>query len=324
MNAIPVETVCVLAERWPIEPFSGQFSDPVFTKMTVAFQVVFEFKSYSIVEEQNLTIIFLKHNYFWEGDVDQFAQWGRGNGGAEIAHHICQLVNWLVDLIQENFDETDDNPFPHLRHVGMRDFVALDSLCGDRRQNLISYAMLGMDARFAKRSVGIVSRVDFSLYDNGPIEKLKLIRAVELLNSGYQTEALLISFAILDHAVQEVLLDLIKSRGIGKPDGLLNQVKERRLEMYLDPVLKLLTGHSLKEEEPDLWDSLMECNGLRNRAIHDSKDASYESAKLNIETVYDILVYLNSIPKTEAQGRLSEPVFPNLNLKRLPFLLEYE
>ena len=324
MRIIPLDTTCVLSERWPVEPFSGQFPDPRFRTEIIAYQVVFDFKRYSIIEEHNLTVISFKHRYFWDGDEEEFALWGRGKGGAQIARHISQLVNRLIDIVQTKFDETDDNPFPHLRHVGIRDFVALDSLYGDRRQNLISYAMPGMDARFAKRSIGIVSKVNFPTEDDVSKEKTKIIRAVELLNSGYHTEALLISFSILDNSVQEALRTMIGERGIAEPNKFMEAIPAGRLKTFLGPLLKVLTGHSLEEENRELWKKLEKCNEYRNNAIHDSIDVSYEEAKLGIETVRDILLYLGSIPRREPHDGSSEPVVPNLNLNKLPFLLEYK
>lgn len=190
----------------------------------------------------------------------------------QIARHISQLVNRLIDIVQTTFDETDNNPFPHLRHVGIRDFIALDSLYGERQQNLISYAMSGMDARFVKQSVGIVSKVDFRIEDYVSNEKTKIIRAVELLNSGYHTEALLISFSVLDESVQEALRTLIRERDIANPDGIIRAISEKRLSTYLGPLLKLLTGHSLEEENQELWKNLGICNKYRNNAIHESID----------------------------------------------------
>ncbi len=324
MRIIPLDTTCVLTERWPVEPFSGQFPDPRFRTEIVAYQVAFNFKRYSILDEHNLTVISFTHNFFWDGDEEEFANWGRGDGGAQIARHISQLVNRLIDIVQTTFDETDDNPFPHLRHVGIRDFVSLDSLCGDRRQNLISYAMLGMDARFAKRSIGIISKVNFSTEDDVSKEKTKIIRAVELLNSGYHTEALLISFSILDNSVKEALRTLIGERGIAEPKNFIDAIPARRLKTFLGPLLKVLTGHSLEEENRELWKKLEKCNEFRNNAIHDSIDVSYEEAKLGIETVRDILLYLGSIPRREPHDGSSEPVVPNLNVNKLPFLLEYK
>jgi hypothetical protein len=306
VRILPLDTTCVLSERWPVEPFDGQFPDPRFRTEMVTFQVAFDFKRYSIFNKHNLTIISLKHNFFWDGDELEFANWGRGDGGAQIARHISQLVNRLIDIVQTTFDETDDNPFPHLRHVGIRDFVVLDSLYGDRRQNLISYGMLGMDARFAKRSIGIISKVGFRTENYISNEKTKIIRTVELLNSGYHTEALLISFSVLDDSVQEALRTLIEERGVANPDEIIRAISENRLTRFLGPLLKLVTGHSLEEENHELWKNLGKCNKYRNQAIHESIDVSYDDAKLCIETVRDILLYLGSIPKREPQDGSSE------------------
>jgi hypothetical protein len=233
-------------------------------------------------------------------------------------------VNRLIDIVQTTFDETDENPFPHLRHVGFRDFISLDSLYGERRQNLISYGNFGMDARIAKRSTGIVSKVTFHPEDYISNEKTKIIRAVELLNSGYHTEALLVSFSVLDDSVQEALRTLIVERGVSKPDKIIRAISEARLTTFLGPLLKLLTGHSLEEENQELWKNLGDCNKYRNDAIHESIDIHYADAKLCIETVRDILLYLGSIPKSESHDGSSDPVIPYLNLNRLPFLLDYK
>jgi hypothetical protein len=324
MRIIPLHTTCVLSERWPVEPFSGQFPDPRFHTAIVAYQVAFDYKPYSIIDKQNLTVILFKHSWFWDGDEEKFVHWGRDKGGAEIARHISQLVNRLIDIVQTKFEETNDNPFPHLRHVGIRDFVALDSLYGDKRQNLISFAMPAMDAIFAKRSIGIVSKVNFSTEDDISKEKTKIIRAVELLNSGYHTEALLTSFSILDNSVQDALETMIGERGIAEPKKFMEAIPAKRLKTFLGPLLKVLTGHSLKEENEELWKKLEKCNEDRNNAIHDSIDVSYEEAKLGIETMRDILLYLGGISRREPHEGSSEPVVPNLNLSKLPFLLEYK
>ena len=76
----------------------------------------------------------------------------------------------------------------------------------------------------AKHSIGSVSMVNFSTVDEPPKDKIKMLRAVELLNSGYRTEAVLVAFAVLDKVVQETLITLMERRGwIIWPYCLVNQ-----------------------------------------------------------------------------------------------------
>lgn len=329
---IPLETICVIGERWPVAPFNGQFPDPRFSSEVVFYRVDFEYKGYSIKAESNFTVITFKHHFMYKGSTEQFSDWGRGKGGADIARHIVRLVNRLIDLVQATFEESNDNPFPHIRHVGIRDFVSMNSLCGDRRQNLISYAQPAMYSRLAERSVGLVSKINFSTEDDVPKEKNRILRAVELLNCGYHTEALLISFALLDYFVQDAVEKMLKERGVtdpnekavGNPRAFLKDIPSRRMQNYLGPLLKILTGHSLQEDNLELWENLKEFNKYRNEAIHSSADTSYEKAKQGIEITRDILLYLGTIPSTELQEVLGGPVVPDLGIDRLPFLLEYE
>jgi hypothetical protein len=241
-----------------------------------------------------------------------------------IALDISILVNRLVDLVHSTFVETDDNPFPYLRHVGFRDFVSLNTLYGDKKQNLISFGMVGMDPRLAIKSSGRISKINFSTSGNVPHEKIKLIRAVELLNSGYHTEAMLISFSILEHSVQQALKTILDERNIDQSRNFLEGIHGRRTEKFLDTLLKTLTGHSLKEDDQKLWVKLKECNQIRNQAIHENIEVKYDDSKFCIETVRDILVYLGSIPKREPINGMSETVLPDLDLPKLPFLLDYQ
>jgi hypothetical protein len=328
MKIIRLDTTCVLSERWPVEPFDGEFVDPRFHNKIVTFRVGFDSKRNSVIEQDNHTVIIFKHWFSWGGDEEGFANWGRGQGIEFFPQMVSQLVNRLIDIVQTAFIETDGNPFPHLRHIGIRDFILLDTLYGERLQNFVSIGDFGMDSRSARRSIGILSKVIFPTEVESSNEKTKIIRAVELLNSGYHTEALLISFAILDNSVDEAIKIMCKENGISDVNKTIKSIHLKRrkiseLEKKLGPILKRLTGYSLVKEQ-ELWRNLVVCTGYRNDAIHDSIDVSYKNAKLCIETVRDILSFLNNIPRKKHINRLTKPYVPNLNLKKLPFLLEYK
>lgn len=121
-TTIPLKTTWVIGGRWPVRPFRGQIDDPRFPNQTVLYQVDFHYPPYQIEERQNLTIVSLDHVFLWDGDEDEFARWGRTTGQEEIALHIADIINRLIDLVQATFTATESNPFPHIRRVGPRDF----------------------------------------------------------------------------------------------------------------------------------------------------------------------------------------------------------
>jgi hypothetical protein len=167
-----------------------------------------------------------------------------------------------------------------------------------------------------------VSRVDFSTVGDIPAERIKILRAVELLNSGYHTEALLVAFALLDNYVQQAIEDLLKEKAVHEPRVFSGLVREARMATFLDPVLKSLVRRSLKEDKPHVWQGLESFNRDRNRAMHDSTDIPYENAKRGIETTRDILLYLESIRGTAAAAPESAPL-RDLRIDKLPFLFHY-
>lgn len=321
MTPIALETKGIIGERWPVYPFQGQMDDPRFRNHVVVYRVAFEYPGYQIAEHQNLTVITLSHSFLYGGTEAQLGEWGRREGGPVIANYIVDIVNRLVDLVQATFKQTDTNPFPHIRHVGVRDFLLLDVLCGPKRQNLISYAMPALDARMAKHSIGLVSMVNFSTVDEPPKDKIKMLRAVELLNSGYRTEAVLVAFAVLDKVVQETLITLMEERGIKEAKVVLQVIPANRLKNYLGAVLRMLTGRSLQDDNTELWKRLGELNDHRNKAIHEAIDLSWNDAVAGIETVRDILLYLSSVKRAGLQ-EVDETVLKRLDIDRLPILLQ--
>jgi hypothetical protein len=316
------KSVCVLGERWPVAPFTGQFPDPLDPSVVVLYSVDFEYRPYLIRAENNFTVITFIHQFTQKHAIGR----GRGNVGSEaaetvvhgdIARYVADLVNHLIDMVQGTFEESDNNPFPHMRRVGIRDFVSMDNYPidndGNRQGQGFSFANPAMDSRFAERSIGIVSKVDFSTESDPPIEKIKILRAVELLNSGYHSEALLISFALFDSFVQRAVERMLEEKRIRKPGKFLRRITEERMNTFLGPLLKTLTSHSLEEDKPEVWEDLNKLNSKRNVAIHRSVDISYEDAKQGIETIRDILLYLGTVSS----------VIPELRFGRLPFLFEY-
>jgi hypothetical protein len=128
----------------------------------------------------------------------------------------------------------------------------------------------------------------------------------------------------LDSSVQEALEELLGEVGVAEPKDFIRAIPARRLKTYLGPLLKVVTGHSLEEDNRELWRRVGQFNDSRNKAIHESIDVSYDDAKASIETVRDVFLYLGGIPKREPHEGTVQSVVPNLGLDRLPFLLEYD
>lgn len=325
-----LRSVCVIGERWPVAAFNGQFPDPTDDSVVVRYRVDFRYPAYSVRAEENLTVIVFDHDFTEKHGI------GRGGGGVgglaaqaivygDTARCVARLVNHLIDLVQGTFEESAENPFPHMRRVGIRDFVSLDSFPVDSEGNRVgqgmSLANLALYSKFAERSVGIVSSVSFSTVADIPPERIKILRAVELLNGGYHTEALLVAFALLDSYVQQEIEELLTAKGIRKPSVFSRLVRERRMTTFLGPVLKSLTGHSLEKDRPAVWENLEKVNRDRNDAIHDSRDIPYERAKRGIETTRDVLLYLGSIGRAQARTPDDVPG-QDLGIERLPFFFD--
>lgn len=321
MNKIELKSVCVIGERWPVMKFTGQLDDPRFKKELVKYEVGFSSRRLSINEAKNLTVISLAHYFLWDGSESDFQKWCRNIGGSEIANYLVEIINRLIDLVQSTFVESPKNPFPHIRHVGVRDFLLLDILYGPHRQNCISYSMPTLDAGMTQYSLSLVSKINFSATDDPLPEKIKILRAVELFNCGYRTESVLVAFSVLDSVVQKTLKSLLNDKGITDSEAYLRSIPTNRLSSYLGPLLKTLTGHSLKKDNQDLWNKLQDLNRHRNKAIHQSNDINWKNALQCIETVNEILSYLHSIKKTVLTTS-PDYIMPSMAIDNLPILLK--
>lgn len=130
---------------------------------------------------------------------------------------------------------------------------------------------------------------------NYPIIR-KFIRCFELIELGFYSEALLVSFSILDDNVQNVLYDLLKNKGLvdsKKQEEFLRAIKEQRLYIYLGSMLKILSGQSIE----DLWSESPKAiewlNKLRNKIAHKNIDATHSEAKVSLYLCIKILHILS-------------------------------
>lgn len=122
----------------------------------------------------------------------------------------------------------------------------------------------------------------------------KFARCFDLIEHGYYTEALVVSFSILDDQVQLALLSLMAAKGLNEVqrDQLVRGVKEERLKIYLGPVLKLVCMKSVMEMWPGSEAALKWVNRARNDAMHGGYRADRSSAGLALFASMKILLVL--------------------------------
>ena len=116
--------------------------------------------------------------------------------------------------------------------------------------------------------------------DTYPIAR-RYVRCFELLEHGFYTEALIVSFSILDDLVQEMLHDLLRKKGMeskNERNDFLRGIKEHRLKLYLGPMLKILSDKAISEIWADAETALRWLNGKRNAVAHEGYQADYSTA----------------------------------------------
>ncbi|KGD55120.1 hypothetical protein DP49_1120 [Burkholderia pseudomallei] len=91
-------------------------------------------------------------------------------------------------------------------------------------------------------------------------------------------------------------------------DQLLRNVMTKRMATYLDGLLKLASGCSLSEDNPELFSRMLKVNGNRNNAIHNGKELTRVDAYEACFVVYEVTKYLNEINLGVA-SELNRPTF---------------
>jgi len=113
----------------------------------------------------------------------------------------------------------------------------------------------------------------------------RYVRCYELLEHGFYTEAFIVAFSNLDDLVQQMLHRLLTDKGMdseSEQDEFLRSIKERRLRMYLGPLLKVLAGKDIFAMWPGSDPALDWLNRTRNRLAHEGEKADYATAAKGI------------------------------------------
>lgn len=124
----------------------------------------------------------------------------------------------------------------------------------------------------------------------------RYVRCYELLEHGFYTEAFIVAFSVLDDLVQQMLNQLLTDKGMVSDDEreeLLRGIKEKRLKIFLGPLLKVLTGKDISTMWPGSEKALDWLNRNRNRIAHSGKKADYATAAQGIFVCVKTLIVLS-------------------------------
>lgn len=227
------------------------------------------------------------------GTQRDFVAWARSpNGTRRLVDEVITIQNLLIDHLKMEF------PFsPNLRsvrHCGPADWPYISLTSGEDRLYERASASLRSDVAALPLSPQLAS-----LRTGAPVPAVArgLLRACDLADCGYPTEALLLAVAIMDATVQRALASAMADNGLDNESSLtlLRNTTQRRFATYLDPVLKLVCGHSLKEDDRSLFGRILQINNTRNDAIHRGLEVARSDAQNACLNVFDVLEYLNRV-----------------------------
>jgi hypothetical protein len=120
----------------------------------------------------------------------------------------------------------------------------------------------------------------------------RIVRAFELVQQGFYTEAVIVAYALLDDQLQRLLGKLLIMQG--KSVSLLRDIKEQRLQTYLGSFLTELTGKPITAEWPEANFAIRFMRGQRNKASHEGYQADKDAASLVIYGVVRMLLALEA------------------------------
>ena len=150
--------------------------------------------------------------------------------------------------------------------------------------------------------LSINGQVDFSVRS--------LNRAYALAEHGYPTEASLLAFATLDNELKKILTEYMLDNGMEKEaaSNLLRAIIQKRISTYLDSILFLVAGKSLRNDDQKLFESVKKANKARNDAIHNGEELSRHDAYEILDIVFQVCKYLNSI-NSKHQIEIDRPIY---------------
>jgi hypothetical protein len=282
---------------WPVRGNFSQFSCYLQHKH-IAFATVSYPATYEVLPELKLngtswTCVDLQWSQPFVGGEPSAHAWVRTTAGnVRILTRVEELSNDLIAALRASY--SNDRNFAGLRNFGVRDWPYYEyGVSG-----LEPVRRIGVHAESQFRSVPTLpfSGNPVSVLGASSFPARALLRASDLAESGYPTEAVLIAFGALDAAVQSFLVRKLKERGVDAEaaGGMLRNITTRRLTTYLTSVLKLVAGTSIASNEA-LAAGLTRANKARNEAIHNGYEISRVESIEIISLIADTFEFLISI-----------------------------
>jgi hypothetical protein len=228
----------------------------------------------------------------FSGDADQFGVWLVGPHGAERVMNDAQSYqDYLVDHLKSSMPYHED--IANIRHFGPAEWPYFEVRAG--ASQVLVRANPALRAGIAANPMVVTEQH----LGEGPVPVTvrTFLRAHDLVRCGYPTEAVLVAIALLDATVQDALTQAMRRLGLDceGADALLRNTATRRLATFLDPVLMLVAGHSLRVDDGALFDLVNSVNRDRNDAIHNGREVDGSSARGALLVVYDTLDYLRRV-----------------------------
>ncbi len=229
----------------------------------------------------------------FNGDGPAFQAWARTtNGKTQLIDDVLTYQNVFVDQLKAR--HAYHSTLRSIRHFGLADWPYIRLRHGEVDIVEVANPTLAGSVLPPNFDTGLAQPGAFATSPARPTRSL--LRASDLVEAGYPTEATLVAFALLDAVVQDALMDGMDQLGLSNDsaNSLLRNTTQSRLATYLDPVLKLVTGASLAEQDPALFGRIGQLNRVRNRAIHSGTEVRRTDARKAIQTVFDTLVFIDS------------------------------
>lgn len=125
---------------------------------------------------------------------------------------------------------------------------------------------------------------------SSPISR-RFVRCFELQDHGYYTEALIVSFSILDDLIQQSIIQKMNSLSINEKSAkeIIRAIKDNRMKMFLGGLLKLLCGNSVLDKWDNAEKAIDYINGKRNSAAHAGFTANKSESVICINICIRIL-----------------------------------
>lgn len=230
-------------------------------------------------------------------DSENAKVWARNNAAAIVADVILPRLNYLFLKLKRDYPQVIMTGC--LRSVGDMDLLFSTLLFEGE-------GVLARTSSSVTASLGVpppAYLMERRACPDGPVlaepdstrpipqEWTIITRAVDLVNHGYFSEALLVGFALLDAMVQDFVKDRIPHLSKEDAGRLLRNMRGQRLETFLGPLLRVCINASPLEDKQMKLDMVW-LNEKRNAIIHRGDQCLRKEAQHGLRTVWQILKYL--------------------------------